>query len=46
MGDGHRKIRYTYDFDDNWNHDVVLEKTLPSDSNNPSAANHSLVSTS
>ena len=27
IGDGHRKIRYTYDFGDNWDHDIVVEKT-------------------
>jgi hypothetical protein len=27
------KIRYTYDFGDNWEHDVVLEKRLPADPN-------------
>lgn len=28
IGDGHRKIRYTDDFGDNWDHDVVLEKMI------------------
>ncbi|WP_395160940.1 plasmid pRiA4b ORF-3 family protein [Ilumatobacter sp.] len=28
IGNGDRKIRYTYDFGDNWDHDVVLDKTI------------------
>ena len=31
VGDGHHKIRYTYDFGDNWVHDITIEATLPSD---------------
>jgi hypothetical protein len=29
IGNGDRRIRYTYDFGDNWEHDIVLEKTIP-----------------
>jgi len=28
IGNGDRKIRYTYDLGDNWDHDVALEKTI------------------
>jgi len=28
IGNRDRKIRYTYDFGDNWDHDIVLEKTM------------------
>ncbi|GAB4396823.1 MAG: hypothetical protein OHK0053_11840 [Microscillaceae bacterium] len=28
-----QKLRYEYDFGDNWQHDIVLEKILPFDSN-------------
>ena len=28
LGDGNRKIRYTYDFGDNWDHDISIEKTI------------------
>ena len=31
IGNGHSKIRYTYDFGDNWVHDITVEKTLPAD---------------
>jgi len=27
IGNGDRKIRYTYDFGDNWDHSIVVEKT-------------------
>src|SRR5205807_3495965 len=29
------KLRYTYDFGDDWEHDVLLEKVLPADSPYP-----------
>jgi len=31
IGDGHSKIRYSYDFGDDWDHDISIEKTLLSD---------------
>jgi hypothetical protein len=31
IGKGARKIRYLYDFGDNWDHDIVVEKTTSAD---------------
>ena len=31
IGAGHRKIRYTYDFGDDWAHDITIERTIPPD---------------
>jgi hypothetical protein len=31
IGNGARKIRYLYDFGDNWDHDIVMENTTTSD---------------
>ncbi|AVP96069.1 hypothetical protein C7S18_02170 [Ahniella affigens] len=31
LNEAHRTLRYTYDFGDNWEHDIKLDKILPAD---------------